>query len=368
MSSQSTSCSYHDHAHTLPAASSSSLVLISSSLSTLPVELQIKIAEHVYALPLEREPGFHFSASPWPSAPKREKRSLSRLGRTSRLWHGICAPMLAREYTLTRPFLLDPAFLHKYLLSPYGHLVRQLEVGPEDLRNASLVARVASTITLFPNLVTLSLTCYDASTLMLLQLRIPVYTLELNIQEGYPDPEFFLPLAAHLRTLFFSTNTFPHWTAPRYLLPHVTSLVLASPNHHDLSIFQDLPVERLTFTDGSTAPPTRLARRRTSRTSSDTTSRRSSLSSSRRPKSSSGGRGKRGLPGGPRVVEAIRLLCRECHVEAVLPTIGKDRSDWSAYDTDGLKLHRSDESPNSSECERDVDVDEDESSEVSEVD
>ncbi|GAA6032407.1 hypothetical protein JCM8097_008159 [Rhodosporidiobolus ruineniae] len=249
MDLEDTSVDLSDLLAALPTASSRSSSLAAPTLSELPVELKIKVAEHVYALPLESEPGFHLSASPWTSVSKREKESLARLAQTSRLWHAICAPMLAREYTLTRPLLLDHDFLLQRVLTPHGHLVRRLDVGPEDLRTVGLIARVAPIIPLLPHLETLSLTAYNARMLPVLQLSAQVHTLELVLQSGYPEPDFFVPFAPHLRTLFFSTNDFRRVVGLLYDLPRVTSLHLASPSHHDLSIFHRLPLEHLSFAD-----------------------------------------------------------------------------------------------------------------------
>ncbi|GAA6032451.1 hypothetical protein JCM8097_008182 [Rhodosporidiobolus ruineniae] len=174
MSSQSNVYNLYDLTRTLPASSSSPSILISSSLSALPLELKLAVAEAVYILPLQEESHYHFRNSPWP---RREKQTLSRLSRTSKEWHAISAPLLAKEVVLTSPFLLDLDLLRQHPLVSSSDLVRAVEIGFYDMKEVD-EDYLEPVLQSLPHLEVISLTAYDPPYLPILQTAPSVHTLE----------------------------------------------------------------------------------------------------------------------------------------------------------------------------------------------
>ncbi|GAA6032297.1 hypothetical protein JCM8097_008105 [Rhodosporidiobolus ruineniae] len=215
----------------LPTPSSFPPILISPSLSTLPPELKVKIAEAALDLVVRRTQSEEDYCGPvWGNEPKQEKQTLARLSAVSRDWHHICAPILYSHFTLTASLLDKPDFLHNQLLRRHGHLIRSLEV--------VMALRLGA----------LSLSCGFPGDLPILQSNSLVETLQLDCYGMcFLYQPILTPFMHHLRTLILRGESPPPRDSSPCHLPLVTTLSLNFLYIENLSFFARLPVEHFSL-------------------------------------------------------------------------------------------------------------------------
>ncbi|GAA6032333.1 hypothetical protein JCM8097_008124 [Rhodosporidiobolus ruineniae] len=232
----------------MPELSSSSGILISPSLSSLPPELKLKIAEEVAAFKshpfLNLAPGEVVA----PEKLVADKMTLAALSRTSREWHTLTVPFLFEAFTLTRKLVLSSDYLFHSVLEPYGHLVRSLIVGQGVIQSPLVRSRMQAIVDVVPNLASLSLSCDFPESLPVLSRPAPITSLNLKLYQGYPSQAFLDPFVATLETLRLSTAPVVNIEPPApYVLPHVTTLELDYSNPPYFPPFARLPLEHLSF-------------------------------------------------------------------------------------------------------------------------
>ncbi|GAA6032349.1 hypothetical protein JCM8097_008131 [Rhodosporidiobolus ruineniae] len=247
MSSQSTAGHLVDLSRTLPAPSSSSPILISSSLSALPPELKIKIAEDVADFknraPLNRAVGEFLPSEKL--VPK--KTTLVALSRTSKEWRVLSVPLLFKELTLTSTLASSPDSLRQRLLNSYGPFVHSLTIKGDVFDSPQLATSAASIVEALPNLSLLSLSCDNPTLLPTFAHSTALKSLSVRLAKGYPESSSLESFAPSLKVLNLRTAIYQDEVSLPYLLPHVTRVHLYPLFLHDLSRLSRLPIEHLSF-------------------------------------------------------------------------------------------------------------------------